>query len=187
MAVQQVRSQHPHPSRETKALDTFWHGLAMLAISPPPVSRPRSYPDWKLRKSESCCDGRERSGSSLVSREFAHLPDQPCVLSCFSSADDEGQLPCPGGQHAFLPQAPENARLPTARWCWTALLTPLLLLLKLREAKFWNGLWLFSRELLKSCFRVWSLLFRHNLEIKDYIQMKKCITAFSLGPSGLTE
>lgn len=32
--------------------------------------------------------------------------------------------------------------------------------------------WLFSGELLKSCFRVWNPSFRHNLEIKDYSNEK---------------
>lgn len=81
---------------------------------------------------------------AALSQEFPGLPDQPCIRSCFSSAHGEGKPPCPG-LHALLPQAPENARLllglpPTAHPCWTAPLTPLLLLLKLQETKFWNRL-----------------------------------------------
>lgn len=46
--------------------------------------------------------------------------------------------------------------------------------------------WLFSGELLKSCFRVWNPSFRHNLEIKRLYSNEKRITAFSLGSSVLT-
>lgn len=35
--------------------------------------------------------------------------------------------------------------------------------------------WLFSGELLKSCFRVWNPSFRHNLEIKGCMQMKNAL------------
>ena len=35
--------------------------------------------------------------------------------------------------------------------------------------------WLFSGELLKRCFRVGNPSFRHNLEIKGYVQMKNAL------------